>query len=579
MQRQVVMMNSNPKLATPTIRFENCQVLFENQCVEKNSPPAVSDTSETSIVSSDDCSLCADTLRKHSSQGHSVEDSDRNQRKRTVSDIGEEQPLRLLSQPCEDKIALHPLHAFIRQQIEVFTVERADMEQRAPGRKNPIRLHQVGLRCIHCRSLPHRAKRAVCYPTSVARVYHAVSDMKFDHFSRCAGLPESVRAKLNELREDQKSPKEPSKKKKKSFQKAAFISTAQYYHDAAVLMGMTDRDGGVYMNNQLLRLREVDRESSLGAATSHTKSNGLQNGNPPRKRAKIASFPPRTLCDAAVSKLLLRHQLNASLNTKNTIINERPRMMPTLSPPIQARVNLEEDKARTAQVKLPLQSRHRVHEINPHAASPPPRLVRTPGTILLSSPRDEQYLNDIHCFIRKQVEVFAAEPTDVDAPAPGRRQRILLGQVGIRCIHCASLPAQHRLKRAVCYPPSKKGIYHAVSNMKFDHFTVCQCLPTDVKARFEQLYSSEKRKSTRARTTKGSRSSSMGQFYMESASALGLADTETGIRFPSSQPAVPATKLHDLTGMSALLIAATDPNIRLAYFQEKNTRLMKTTQK
>jgi hypothetical protein len=563
------MMNSNPQLTPRAIRLENCQVLFENHNVEKNSPPAVSDQSEVSTVSSDE-SLCAEIPRKPSLPDFSANNSERNPRKRTVSDGGYERPFRLLAQPCEDKTALPPLHTFIRQQIEVFTVEQADMDQRAPGRKNPIRLHQVGLRCIHCRYLPQRAKRAVCFPTSVARVYHAVSDMKFDHFSRCAGLPESVRTKLHELREGQKSHKEHDKKKRKSAGKSSFTSTAQYYHDAAVSMGMIDRDGGVYMKNQVSPLKDEDQENNLTALTLALQ-NSLSRGEPPRKRAKIASLTTHTLCDSTVSKLLLQYQMSP----KPLLVNERPRMLQALSPTVHSRFNLEEEKRRITQVKLP-------HHLSPKKIDLPQVNTRvsllslqpSPGTgaILLSSPSDEQYLNEIHCFIRKQVEVFAADSSDVNAPAPGRRQRIILGQVGIRCIHCAALPAQQRLKRAVCYPPSMKGIYHAVSNMKFDHFTVCQSLPTNVKARFEQLYSSEKPQNTRVRATKGARASPMGQFYVESVLALGLVDTEAGIRFRSPLPKV--SKLPDMTGMSALLFAATDPTIREAYFQEKSTRTM-----
>jgi hypothetical protein len=98
--------------------------------------------------------------------------------------------VRLLALP-EDATILKPLHAFVRTQIEVFTATPDDIAQPAPGRKNPIRLHQVGLRCMHCRHLPSRdrVKRAICYPSKVARVYHSVSDMKFDHFSACQALP------------------------------------------------------------------------------------------------------------------------------------------------------------------------------------------------------------------------------------------------------------------------------------------------------------------------------------------------------------------------------------------------------
>jgi hypothetical protein len=98
------------------------------------------------------------------------------------------QQIMLLAQPGDEE-ALNPLHVFVRQQIEVFTATAEELSQPAPGRKIPIKLHQVGLRCIHCRHFvtggnnntgnngqrqqqpnKKRVKRAVCYPSSVARV-------------------------------------------------------------------------------------------------------------------------------------------------------------------------------------------------------------------------------------------------------------------------------------------------------------------------------------------------------------------------------------------------------------------------
>ena len=38
-------------------------------------------------------------------------------------------------------------------------------------------------------------------------------------------------------------------------------------------------------------------------------------------------------------------------------------------------------------------------------------------------------------FARKQIELFEAKQEDVDAGAQGRNKPIILGQVGIRCIH------------------------------------------------------------------------------------------------------------------------------------------------
>ena len=106
-----------------------------------------------------------------------------------------------LAQP-EDCVALNALHVFVRQQIEIFAASSTEMAQPAPRRKIAIRLNQVGLRCIHCKGLQpkDRVKRATCYPSCVGRVYHSVSDMKFDHFPNCKGLSTQLKAEFDALK-------------------------------------------------------------------------------------------------------------------------------------------------------------------------------------------------------------------------------------------------------------------------------------------------------------------------------------------------------------------------------------------
>jgi hypothetical protein len=89
------------------------------------------------------------------------------------------------------------------------------------------------------------------------------------------------------------------------------------------------------------------------------------------------------------------------------------------------------------------------------------------ASILMAQPDDAQHLNALHRFVRKRIEFFSATEQDVASPCPGRKTRVLLGQVGLRCTRCAHLPFVDRVKRAVCFPPSIKGLYHAVSNMKY----------------------------------------------------------------------------------------------------------------
>ena len=169
----------------------------------------------------------------------------------------------LLARPM-DTTVLNSMHVCIRRQVEVFKATKEDINEPAPGRKNRIREGQVGLRCIHCRHFPphKRVKRAVCYPTSVGRIYHSVSDMKIDHFMACPGLQGTARQDYERTVEEHKKSSDSTKEKKKKKRKrnaneellsqvpaGCSSSTAQYYYDSATEMGMVDGDkekGGVF---------------------------------------------------------------------------------------------------------------------------------------------------------------------------------------------------------------------------------------------------------------------------------------------------------------------------------------------
>ena len=418
-----------------------------------------------------------------------------------------------------DDVVLNPLHVFVRSQIEVFTATKADLALPAPGRKHPIKLHQVGLRCIHCRDVPSRkrVKRAVCYPSSVGRIYHSVSDMKFDHFSHCQDLPEDARAKFEALKAEGK--RSSDKKGRKSLSYAS--STAQYYHDAAVQMGMKDSRGGIFM------------ASGQCASAAAPPTINLQTG---------ALLSPTEGATNAFAPLPTVLTLPVQLHLKNISMTQKVPHPSAVQP---------------KQVK----NERNVGSVGEAAVSKSP-LGRLP--IPLASPADKDYLNQLHCFVRRHVEIFTADNEDIAAPAPGRRNRVLLGQVGIRCIHCAKLPLKDRVKRAVCYPPSVAGIYHSVSNMKFDHFAICRGLPTRDREEFASLKSTCARRGTAGNSASRTMASSTAQYYHNSALQLGLVDTPTGIRVSDPKPigedrvSVAQNRQRMIpAGLSVLMIAAT----------------------
>jgi hypothetical protein len=414
----------------------------------------------------------------------------------------------LLAQPKDAKV-LSPLHVFVRQQVEVFTATNADIAQPAPGRKNRIQLNQVGLRCIHCRDLPprDRVKRAVCYPSSVGRVYHSVSDMKFDHFSHCKGQPEEIRLKFQDLKDDSKQ----KLHKKSSKSQIYSSSTAQYYHDSARDMGMVDGSGGLFMTNDISKNSFQKPHARLDTAESTSASKSvvslLSKNN--ELSLNIGKNPQTTTVSAEnIANSAMISSLASYLYTMNTVMN-----IPNDIEATGEGGNMTSQAARDTRIMGAFES------------------------CLLTSCMDQYHLNPVHCFVRRHIQVFVTDRDDIAAPAPGRKTRVVLGQVGLRCVHCASLPIKDRVKRAVCYPAAVAGIYHSVSNMKFDHFDKCRGLPESERAIFVTLRSFCGRhgpRNNKATTNSGNKTvcntNSTAQYYYDSAIALGLIDSENGIR-------------------------------------------------
>lgn len=351
---------------------------------------------------------------------------------------------------AEDSKNLNELHCLVRRNIEFFVATDEDIRAPCPGRKESIRKGQVGLRCINCRNTlgRERMKRAVCYPSSVDRVYRCVSDMKFDHFPHC--LPPQEKALFQQL-------KQCFFYTKKGLNTCTYGpgTTSQYYRDSATNLGLRDSKDGNFVV-----LKDDERQSEDSSDTLRV--------NLGRYKANLTNFHPYD------------HGNEASASSKDI-----------------------------------------------HLSDLPPLNKFTPR--ILAEPDDIHYLNPIHCFVRQNVEVFSAEENDISLPAPGRKSQITLGQIGIRCIHCKTLNFKQRVKRAICYPPTISGIYHSVSNMKFDHFAACRGLSSSKRQEFVQLKSLCFQKDPE-QTKPSKRGNSTARYYAESARKLGLVDTHTGIR-------------------------------------------------
>ncbi len=99
-----------------------------------------------------------------------------------------------------------------------------------------------------------------------------------------------------------------------------------------------------------------------------------------------------------------------------------------------------------------------------------------------------------------------------------KRGRISLYQVGIRCKFCSKEDNSKKASGAVSFPVSVSGIYESVKRWKSVHLPECKCIPDHVRDKIKSL-----EKTACVPTTR--------QYWIDSAAAIGIDDTQDGLRF------------------------------------------------
>jgi hypothetical protein len=142
--------------------------------------------------------------------------------------------------------------------------------------------------------------------------------------------------------------------------------------------------------------------------------------------------------------------------------------------------------------------------------------------VIFAQSTDTLVLTGHQALLRQQIELFRATQGDLLSPARGRNKRIEVGQVGIRCRHCAHVLAARRTKGSVYFPATLLGLYQAAQNMSSNHIQcgLCPEMPQSLKDKFTELFPTKVQSSGVGRA-----------YWAESAKKLGMIDTDQGIRF------------------------------------------------
>lgn len=141
-------------------------------------------------------------------------------------------------------------------------------------------------------------------------------------------------------------------------------------------------------------------------------------------------------------------------------------------------------------------------------------------TLALST--DEDQLSEYQILIRQNLELFEARQEDVETSTQGRKRPVFLGQIGLRCKHCAHISRRQRGRGSVYFPARLNGIYQAAQNMTVSHLLEsCDQIPESVKMALHRVRA-------KRNTASGGK-----QYWIDSCYALGLQESEEGLRLYS----------------------------------------------
>lgn len=138
------------------------------------------------------------------------------------------------------------------------------------------------------------------------------------------------------------------------------------------------------------------------------------------------------------------------------------------------------------------------------------------GCVMLTKADDSSWLSELHCYARSElVEVFSYKETDGLEGYSGRKEPSV-GQVGIRCAFCKTLPPEERPAGCLTFPDSLSSIHSKVGDMIRLHFHSCPALPDDTKETFKSLRGF------------GPKQDDSQQYWIDAARDIGLANTPPG---------------------------------------------------
>jgi len=344
----------------------------------------------------------------------------------------------------------------VMQQLVVCRFSEKDRKTRGGKREN-VNIGYGGLQCIHCIEATSARK---FFWSTVDRLANSFAEIP-SHVLKCKHCPDDA--------------------------KDALLALKGRHPDQMQMLPRGSQK--VFFRRMWRRLHDGDSEAAIPVRDRRSSSMSETGMDPPPSapRPRVSSSTSENGIDPPPSAL--RPRISAA---------EAALKSPEIAAPAAATLlakSMEPEKEAQEGSDVPRQERE---------------------IVLLAIPEDKDWLSDMDCFVRNNIEVFSSRQPDVEFAAADRKYPIKIGQVGIRCVHCAMASGGARMA-AVSYPYSISGIYESVREFQRLHLDTCQNVPQDLKEASDKLGSGV-----------ASLSSVLRRYYVQAARALGLFDTQDG---------------------------------------------------
>eukprot|EP00529_Nitzschia_sp_RCC80_P000765 CAMPEP_0113521184 /NCGR_PEP_ID=MMETSP0014_2-20120614/44501_1 /TAXON_ID=2857 /ORGANISM="Nitzschia sp." /LENGTH=887 /DNA_ID=CAMNT_0000419119 /DNA_START=382 /DNA_END=3045 /DNA_ORIENTATION=+ /assembly_acc=CAM_ASM_000159 len=349
-------------------------------------------------------------------------------------------PFSMLEKPVplsmsSDKDWLTPLHCFVRQHcVEIFTATEEDVATPSKGKRKPIHVGQIGIRCPYSKG---GERGSVYYPTSISSIYNATMNLLQRHFHNCTAVPTDLKKRYETLKADD----------------ARSGTSKKYWIESALSLGLVDTPTGI-------RYSAVSRPPLPSLEESSKKSGGFN----------ASGTADEDFYNSESNALTDLSQRSAASGGDNANAMDKSR---------------ESDKVGNKKEDVATENTPASHQPNiPAQTITDGNIPETEQSLAQSAPlvtsEDEPYATafSFHLLSQMQPCVFT------EADRLGKRKGLPPGFPGLACRHCFGGYGSGRF-----FPSSIKTLSDTSKtlNVLHNHMMRCRKCPVEVRETLKQL--------------------------------------------------------------------------------------------